>query len=122
MSRPRVIRKVTKMGRDGRPKVARDRREGLQIERVKAQADRPCALGLDCHQRRAHSMGGVILKDWEYAKITDAHGGRRFRGGVIPDVKDYHFACVPLRALPMVRFFLRDRSMWHTVRDGRLGR
>lgn len=96
-SRPRVIRKVVRMGKNEFPKFARDYKADIYMERVRARAPRTCAYP-GCPVDR------VIDKNEYYAKVGDGvkayGGGRRF-----PVEKDYHFFCVPSEARPLNRFF-----------------
>jgi hypothetical protein len=101
-SKPRVIRKVTVMGRDGRPKIARDRKARVTIERVKAQKPRPCGY-YACRHDPADR--GWIATGTEYAKVTSPLHVKTFGHRSFPEPKDYHFECVPPEARPLVRFF-----------------
>lgn len=101
--RARVIRKVAKMGKDSRPKVARDRRENIQVERVTAQASRPCSR-FDCKRK-------TIDPGEKYAKLlTPTSQTRYVRGRLIRMPEDYHFDCVPPEAKPLLRFFKDESS------------
>lgn len=94
----RVIRKVTKMGRDGRPKVAVDRKTHLRVERVRAQAPRRCSY------RHCPELAGIIEDDTEYARLTYPRKVRRFPQHW-PESFDFHFQCLPPEARPLARFF-----------------
>jgi len=98
--KPRVIRRVVKKDRTGRPKVARDRKTQIQMERVTARSSRPCAAS-GCPKWRV-----LILPDEAYAKVTYAAEARRMGSHLIPKVKDFHFECVPPEAQPLVRFLV----------------
>lgn len=104
--KPRVIRKVMKMGRDGRPKMARDRKTLIQMERVTAQAPRQCAYHGCKHVFTEGRQGGWIATGTEYAKVTSPLWGRRSSYKRWPETRDYHFECVPPEARPLVRFFV----------------
>lgn len=97
-AKPRVIRNVFKRGADGRPKIARDRRAMIQMERIKARTPKPCKY----HLCPTH----IIDMDEEYAKITYLSEGRRLGHQFIPLTRDYHFECVPVVAKPLVRFLV----------------
>lgn len=95
MSRPKIIRRVTKMGRDGKPKVARDRRTGITVERVTALTEHRC-MGKGC-------LTPTIVPGVTYAKVTPplSRGSwRRF-----PVIETYHWRCLPDAAVPLRRFF-----------------
>lgn len=94
--RPRIIRRVFKFGKDGRAKIARDRRTRIQMERVKAQVERKCS-------HPACLRGGIITVGTEFAKLMTPQ--TRFRGRSWPESYPYHFECVPPDARPLVRFF-----------------
>jgi hypothetical protein len=105
--KPQIIRTVVRWSNMKQPggmrrsKKARDLRTGLEMERIKARADRPCAADLDCTRGT-----GVIYAGTEYAKIPDGSvRPMRIRGTLIYPLKDYHFDCVPEIARPLVRFF-----------------
>jgi hypothetical protein len=94
--RPRVIRKVTKMGRDGRPKVVRDRRLQQTAERIICQSEKQCC-NLDCPQ-----PDKMIVANWTYVKITYPRiGFSRY-----PISKAFHMNCAPDEARPMLRFLV----------------
>lgn len=98
--KPIVIRRVMKMGRDGRPKMARDRKTLIQMERVTATGGpRPCAY-------KGCLNGETIETGEEYAKVTSPLWGRRSSYKRWPETRDYHFECVPPEARPLVRFFV----------------
>jgi hypothetical protein len=96
--RPRVIRKVVKTDSRGRAKRVRDRKIGVDIERVKARGHHPCG-------NRACPHGRVIEPGVRYAKVILTHRRRFIAGRSIPEMRDYHFDCLPEPFLPMVRFF-----------------
>jgi hypothetical protein len=100
----RIIRRVVKTDKKGRPKVARDRKTGIDMERVTARTQQPCARGIHCPH------GGLIFGGTEYAKVSDMNKARRMGGAFIPDVKDYHFECVPPEARPLVRFLVHPEQ------------
>lgn len=94
MSRPRVIRKVTKMGRDGRPKVVRDRRLQLTAERVVASTPKKCC------QENCWAVEHLIAPGSTYIKITYPRiGFSRY-----PVSKVFHLGCTPAETHPMMRF------------------
>jgi hypothetical protein len=99
---PIVIRMVTEWDRKDRPKVARDRKAMLVLERVSARADRPCARGIECQ------ISGLIAAGTEYAKATDLDprhaDGPFIRGRRLNKTADFHFECVWPEARPLVRF------------------
>lgn len=100
-AKPRIIRKVTKMGRDGRPKVVRDYYLGITVERVKASAPRRCA---------DPGCPWPIDRGYFYCKVTDPYDfarGVRVRGMSI-STKDYHARCLPPKLIPVRRFFARS--------------
>lgn len=99
--RPRVIRNVFKRGADGRVKIARDRREAIQMERVKARVSKPCSSYACPHH-------GIIDMGEEFAKITYLNQAKRIGHQYIPEVRNHHFECVPERAQPLVRFFIKS--------------
>lgn len=101
-SKPRVIRKVVKRDAKGRPKIARDLKTDITMERVKAMHDR------DCEYRGCPMPGGVIAGITQYAKVTDHRrlDGPRVKGRVLSRARDYHFDCVPPEARPLVRFLV----------------
>lgn len=97
--KPRVIRGVIARYRDakhkGQPKIARDRKTGIDMERVVARDSRRCA-------RRCARMIGAGTA---YAKVTDYNTpGPFIAGRRITPKQDYHFECVPPEAKPLVRF------------------
>jgi len=94
-----------KKGRDGRAKMARDRRTMIQMERVKAQSPRQCAY-YDCPHKVEGGKHGYIDSGIEYAKVTSPLWGQRSSYKRWPEVRDYHFECVPPEAKPLVRFFV----------------
>lgn len=96
MSRPKIIRKVVKMGRDGRVKRVRDRREGFDMVRVRAAVSHTCR-NYNC------TLGRTIEIDTQYIEIMF-----HLRGGGVgryPKSHKYHAECVPLDARPALRFF-----------------
>lgn len=103
--RPRVIRKVIKVDAKGRPKIARDRKTFIQMERVVARVSRGCAAGKECKFNNPLTEGVIYAGD-TYAKITDGAIRRRGGGYKWPESRDYHFACVPPEARPLVRFLV----------------
>lgn len=107
MSRARVIRKVTKIGRDKRPKVAYDRRTLIKMERVKAHTPKKCGYTLCPYPNSlGFGKGGVIEVGTEHAVVTRHAKGRWMGSTLIPDSAPYHFGCVPPEARPLVRFFV----------------
>lgn len=94
-----VIRQVVKLDRKGAPKIARDRKAHLELERITARDDRPCSF---------HScpLGGTIAAGTAYAKATDLNknDGPFIRGRRLPTHRDFHFECVWPEARPLVRF------------------
>ena len=98
MSRPRVIRRVIKMGRDGNPKAAHDSKTGVFIERVTALVQHKCG-NPNCEWLR------IIMPATQYALVTDANRRRRMGRKMIPEAQPYHFECVPPNARRLVRFF-----------------
>lgn len=97
MKRPRVIRKVVKVGRDGRPKTATDIKAGVAIKRITAHQEHRCGYP-SCRWWRLIEVGT------EYAQVFD--GSHRPMGRLmIPQSQPYHFECVPPNARRLVRFF-----------------
>lgn len=98
--RPRVIRRVIRLHKagslKGRPKVAMDRRSRYFIEQVKAGVDRACY----------GNCGTEIWKGDYFARVVNPVDRRFIGRQVILEPKDYHFACVPKPARPLVRFFI----------------
>jgi hypothetical protein len=97
----KIIRRVIKVGRDGRPKSAMDSKARIHVERVKAFKTHVCAYR-DCALGHGYIEAGV-----EYAKVTNFNlGGRRIgRYNFPPEPNDYHFECLPPDARPLLRFF-----------------
>lgn len=95
--RPRVIRKVIRKDRQGNPKVARDRKSLIQMERIVARGERPCTY-------HGCEHGGVIGVGVPYARVASPLLQKRIGFRYVPDPKDYHFDCVPPEARPLVRF------------------
>lgn len=98
--RPRVIRRVIKRTKDGRPKIAMDRRNSIRLERVVAQKPHYC-------KSRACSLNGsaLIFAGSQYAAVS--WGQQIYRGGgSYPVSHKYHFECVPQDAQPLVRLVL----------------
>lgn len=97
--KPRVIRKITKCGRDWRPKVAKDYKTQVTLERVRATSQRKCT-----YRKCKHP----IEKGETYARVSDlkrrSNNWQRW-----PDQNDYHFGCVPPEARGLLRFF----SNWY---------
>lgn len=96
-NRPRVIRRVIKWDRYKKPKIARDSRTQIRLERVVAQV-RHCCTYHGCPEDR------VILVGEAYAQFTSPRTRRRLGWRDVPDPSDYHFDCVPPEARPLVRF------------------
>ena len=94
----RIIRKVIRLGRDGKVKKVRDYREGIDLEKVRAQKERKCGYH-EC------PFGGVIEGNWVYFKVTPLTTRNRMGSGRYPLSKDYHFKCLPPEAQLMKRFF-----------------
>lgn len=98
--RPRVIRRVVRLHKagslKGRPKIARDRRALYSIEQIRAGVGKAC-FG---------TCGEEIEKGTYFARVVGPDDRRLLGRRAIPDPKDYHFACVPKPARPLVRFFV----------------
>lgn len=94
---PIVIRMVTEWDRQDRPKVARDRKAELVLERVVARTNRPCASA---------TCQFPIGAGTEYTKATDLKvaDGPFVRGRRLHTTRDFHFECVWPEARPLVRF------------------
>lgn len=106
--KPRVIRRVIKNDSKGRPKRARDRKIGADMERVTARSIRPCSSYKCPHFNEAtHGKTGVITPGTEYAKVH-ANEGRpmHIRGRTVYSPRDYHFDCVPEKYRPLIRFLV----------------
>lgn len=102
-SKPKVIRVVAGRFKDakrkGQPKIARDRRRGIEAELVYARAVRLCAYTGCPYPDRA--ITGA------YLKVTDLRkGGTFIAGRMIVKPLDYHPDCVPHEARPLVRFLI----------------
>lgn len=104
---PRLLRRVVKWDRQGKPKIARDYRSHIQIEHIIAKMDRACAAGKYC-RCKTDSVDGfryLIKTGQPYAKVIGTE--RRYMAGrYIPVPKDYHLDCVPEKAKPLVRFLV----------------
>ena len=100
MSRPRVIRKVSKTTRDGRVKVAIDRKARLTVERIEAHVDHQC-------ESRGHRLDGnrEIRPGEEYVRLTYLGETRWMGRRPVPLSYEYHLDCLPPEARPLVRFF-----------------
>jgi hypothetical protein len=115
--KPRVIRRVVQVAKDGRAKVARDRRTLITIERIKARTAKSCAYHMcpyyEASEADTHPRGGVgvIAPGTEYALFKSAYTVRRMGGRTFPEQRTYHFDCLPLDARPLVRFFF-PRGLW----------
>ena len=94
--KPRVIRKVVRLGQDRKPKVVRDIKAKITMERVRAMAPRKCT-------RRG--CKNPIKTGEKYAKV-DVGEKQYFQGRAFPVIKDYHFGCVPYEARFLMRFFV----------------
>jgi hypothetical protein len=98
---PKTIRKVSKVGQDGLPKIAVDRKDDIQMERIRARVWRPC-------DAEACWFDGVIHAASEYARITSSRSKSFYaKGSQVRVPEDYHFECVPPYARPLLRFFGR---------------
>jgi hypothetical protein len=92
MKRPyAIIRKVTKVGSDGLPKVAADRKAKLTLEKVWSHGRRTC-----------RSRCGVPIEG-RYYRLTRMDRRRGYNQ--IPMTEDYHVECVPEEAKLLLRFF-----------------
>lgn len=101
MKKPKVIRKVTRVHKtagvmNGKPKVARDRNSGYQIERIKGQYPRPC--------EGACIWGGTIEAGVFFARL-DSGVRRQVGKATVPITTDCHFSCLPRAAMLLRRFF-----------------
>lgn len=99
--KPKIIRKVTKVGQDGCPKIAVDRKNDIKMERVRARYWRPC-------ESETCWFDGIIYATSEYAKITSSRVKSFYsKGSLVRVPQDYHFECVPPYTRPLLRFFGR---------------
>lgn len=98
MKRPRVIRLVLKADRYGKAKVARDRREHVTVERIRAQVSR------DCDNRDCEKFG-IIVPGTYYAALTSPFRWTRMGARRVPITEHYHFSCLPPEAVKLRRFF-----------------
>jgi hypothetical protein len=105
-SQPRIIRKVVrthKVGpRKGKPKVARDYKTEVDMERVQSMVDRVC------ESRDCPAPGQMININEPYALVIErtVRTGPFINGTKLPRVRCFHFDCVPKHTRPLVRFLL----------------
>lgn len=105
LKRRSIIRAVTKAGKDGRPKKARDRRSGIAMERVKAHVPKKC-----WYHKCPYTTQVLLTKERGQISVGTEHAVITQRGvyanfGRFPEARAYHFECVPPEAKPLVRFF-----------------
>ena len=98
MARPRVIRKVVRLDRTQRPKVAADRKVGVFLERIKANKEHIC-----------HGCRNIVEPGEEYALVTWRWRRRSIGPRLVPESKVFHLSmgCVPPEAKRLVRFLER---------------
>lgn len=113
--RPRVIRKVIHTDSKGRPKVARDRKINVTMERMTARTSHLCHY-------YACPWDRVIEPKTEYAAITSLGAVRRIGSQMVPESRRFHFDCVPPEARPLVRFLvpLNWKMEAYEIEDRRL--
>lgn len=101
MSKPKVIRKVIRIYKSGpkkgEPKVARDRKSVVTLEQVRAQREWECD--------GACIWGGTIVTGTFMARVTSPLDRRSIGARHVPMEKNYHFSCLPQRAMHLRRFF-----------------
>jgi hypothetical protein len=83
MTRPRVIRKVSRLDKSGKVKVVKDLREQISIEKVKAKTRRRCQ-SLTCPFRND------IRPTEIYYRVTNI---KRTSFHNYPLTLDFHFTC-----------------------------
>jgi len=102
--RPKVVRRVSKWTKETktkprRPKVARDYRTRVQVERVMASTGHMC-LSRKCPFKQA------IRSGVEYAQVqSPKFTGNRTSYRPFPETRKYHFECLPPEAQALRRFF-----------------
>jgi hypothetical protein len=102
-SKPAIIRRVIKADRFGKPKIVRDYRAFITVERILAAKARWCAAGNGCQHNRDRFTHAIIERGDYYAALTENNKVGRYVGH--PPTHNYHFECLPPKAKPMVRFF-----------------
>lgn len=98
---PRVIRRVTRTDKKGRPKIAYDRKSRIRMERITARVTKVCTYYKCPHKDRRIDPGTL------YAAVTTPGKGEQFRAPGRPAVDNpstFHPDCVPPEARPLLRF------------------
>lgn len=108
--RARVIRRVSDYDAKGNPRIARDRKTGLSMRRVKAASDHDCQAGTSCTYIGNILDRYTILAGTYYAKVVTPANGRRFGPQRWPTERNYHPECVPSEAKPLVRFLFPETT------------
>lgn len=99
--RPRRIRYVSRFDAKKQPKLARDRKTHVDIERITCRSGRPCAAK-DCQAGGFISPGTVYARMYDHERPAPGFQPRGRRP--LPFQADYHFACLPERAQRLRRF------------------
>jgi hypothetical protein len=97
-SRPRVIRRVIRNDAKGNPKVARDYKYQITLQRIKPLIDHVCD---------SPHCAIPIRKGEPYVQATALRDVKRIGSNMFPDIRKYHPDCVPERARPLVRLLFR---------------
>lgn len=95
--KPRIIRKVTQVGSDGVPKVVRDTKNKITVERVRSQKDWVCT--------NKYCPRQYIYTGTTYALVIENSRTRFGSQGAWAPSYPYHFGCLPNKYKPVQRFF-----------------